>query len=137
MRSELTLQGAVHRIEGPLVFVNRIADVGVNEAVEVIGRDDRPRVGRIAALDHDTITVEVMDSTRGMSLADTRVRFHGERLQFAVGPDILGRVFDGVGRVIDGGPPISATKTWLSSCCRSPFTRRRCLCRLSGWRLLD
>jgi V/A-type H+-transporting ATPase subunit B len=104
--------GAATGVEGPLLFLKRTVNVGLNQAVEIEETEGPSRLGYIAALDDDTITVEVMDATRGMSLADTRVRFHGERLQFAVGPDILGRVFDGVGRVIDGGPQISATKTF-------------------------
>lgn len=108
MQAELTLAGAATRIDGPLLFLRRQLDVGLNESVEVIGSDGRPRLGRIAALDEDFMTVEVLESTQGLTLAGTRVRFHGEPLHFSLGPDILGRVFDGVGRVIDGGPPIAA-----------------------------
>lgn len=108
MQAELTLAGAATRIDGPLLFLRRQLDVGLNESVEVIGSDGRPRLGRIAALDEDFMTVEVLESTQGLNLAGTRVRFHGEPLHFSLGPDILGRVFDGVGRVIDGGPPIAA-----------------------------
>ena len=108
MQAELTLAGAATRIDGPLLFLRRQLDVGLNESVEVIGSDGRPRLGRIAALDEDFMTVEVLESTQGLNLAGTRVRFHGEPLHFSLGPDILGRVFDGVGRVIDGGPPVAA-----------------------------
>ena len=110
MRSELTLHDAVHRIEGPLVFVNRVADVGVNEAVEVIGRDGRPRVGRIAALDQEAMVIEVLESTTGLGLAGTRIRPHGDPLMVSVGPGMLGRVFNSVGQPIDGGPPVPAMK---------------------------
>jgi V/A-type H+/Na+-transporting ATPase subunit B len=108
MQAELTLADAATRIDGPLLFLRRQLDVGLNESVEVIGTDGRPRLGRIAALDEDHMTVEVLESTQGLTLAGTRVRFHGEPLHFGLGPDILGRVFDGVGRVIDGGPPVAA-----------------------------
>ncbi len=108
MHAELSLAGAATRIDGPLLFLRRMLDVGLNESVEVIGVDGRARLGRIAALDEDFMTVEVLEATRGLTLGETRVRFHGEPLHFSLGPDILGRVFDGVGRVIDGGPPIAA-----------------------------
>lgn len=108
MHAELSLAGAATRIDGPLLFLRRMLDVGLNESVEVIGVDGRARLGRIAALDEDFMTVEVLESTQGLTLGATRVRFHGEPLHFSLGPDILGRVFDGVGRVIDGGPPIAA-----------------------------
>lgn len=108
MHAELSLAGAATGIDGPLLFLRRMLDVGLNESVEVIGIDGRARLGRIAALDEEFMTVEVLESTQGLTLGETRVRFHAEPLHFSLGPDILGRVFDGVGRVIDGGPPIAA-----------------------------
>ena len=110
MRAEVEVDNAVTRLEGPLLFLKRTVNAGLNEAVEVEGRDGQARLGRVAALDNDVVTIEVLESTTGLGLSDTRVRFLGEPLQFDVGPDILGRVFDGVGRVIDGGPPISAVQ---------------------------
>ena len=110
MRPEIYALGAAKRIEGPLLFLKRTVKAGLNEAVEIDDGQGQTRLGYIAALDEDTITIEVMDSTRGLALAEARVRFHGEPLHFAVGPDILGRVFNGTGRIIDGGPVISATR---------------------------
>jgi V/A-type H+-transporting ATPase subunit B len=110
MRADVSVSGAATRIEGPLLFMRRTVNAGLNEAVEVEDAVGRARLGRIAALDHDTLTIEVLESTSGLSLAGTRVRFPGEALHFAVGPDLPGRVFDGVGRVIDGGPPVSAVR---------------------------
>ena len=51
---------------------------------------------------------EVLESTAGLTLEGTVVRFLGEPLTFGLGPGILGRVFNGVGQVIDGGPPVAA-----------------------------
>jgi V/A-type H+-transporting ATPase subunit B len=111
MRADVYAVDAVVRLEGPLLFLKRTIRCGLNEAVEIEDDAGRIRLGRIAALDHDTVTVEVLESTSGLGLSDTRVRFLGAPLEFAVGPDMLGRVFDGVGRVIDGGPPVSAVRT--------------------------
>jgi len=83
-------------------------NVGLNEAAEVIDAQGNARLGRIAALNHETLTVEVLESTSGLSLDTTRVRFLGEPMTFGVGIDLLGRVFDGVGRTLDGGPPVAA-----------------------------
>jgi len=110
MRIEACAVDAVLRLEGPLLFLRRTVRCGLNEAVEIEDGAGRTRLGRIAALDGDTVTVEVLESTTGLALSDTRVRFRGAPLEFAVGPDMLGRVFDGVGRVIDGGPPVSAAR---------------------------
>ena len=111
MRADVYALDAAVRLEGPLLFLKRTIRCGLNEAVEIEDDAGRIRLGRIAALDHDTVTVEVLESTAGLALSDTRVRFLGAPLEFAVGPDMLGRVFDGVGRVIDGGPPVSAART--------------------------
>jgi V/A-type H+-transporting ATPase subunit B len=108
MRPNLYTEGNITGIQGPLLFLRRTVNVGLNEAVEVYGRDGKARQGRVAALDDEVMTVEVLESTDGLSLSETRVRFLGEPLHFAVGPDILGRIFNGVGKVIDGGPPIAA-----------------------------
>ena len=103
-----TVEGAATRLEGPLLFLRRTLDVGLYDAVEVRGEDGRPRLGRIAAIDEQFITIEVLESTAGLSLEGSVVRFRGEALSFGVGPGILGRVFNGVGEVIDGGPPVAA-----------------------------
>jgi V/A-type H+-transporting ATPase subunit B len=108
MRADVFADGVSTRIEGPLLFLRRTVNVGLNEAVEVIGSDGLVRLGRIAALDQEMLTVEVLESTAGLDLDSTRVRFRGEALTFSVGPDLLGRIYDGVGRVIDGGPPVPA-----------------------------
>jgi V/A-type H+-transporting ATPase subunit B len=104
----LTVEGAATRLEGPLLFLRRTLDVGLQDAVEVRGGDGRPRFGRIAAIDEDFMTIEVLESTAGLALETTVVRFRGEPLAFDLGPGILGRVFNGVGQVIDGGPPVAA-----------------------------
>jgi V/A-type H+-transporting ATPase subunit B len=110
MRARLTLAGAGTRLDGPLLFLRRTVDVGLNEAVEVSGADGRARLGRIVSLDDEQLVIEVLKTTAGLGLADARVRFFGEPLAFALGPGVLGRVFDGVGRVIDGGPPVAARR---------------------------
>ena len=107
----LTVEGAATRLEGPLLFLRRTLDVGLYDAVEVRGSDGRSRLGRIAAIDEQFMTIEVLESTAGLSLEGSVVRFHGEPMTFGVGPGILGRVFNGVGQVIDGGPPVAAHRT--------------------------
>jgi V/A-type H+-transporting ATPase subunit B len=107
----LTVEGAATRLEGPLLFLRRTLDVGLYDAVEVRGGDGRTRLGRVAAIDEAFMTIEVLESTSGLALPDTVVRFFGQPLTFGLAPSILGRVFNGVGQVIDGGPPIAARQT--------------------------
>jgi len=110
MLADVRTHGTATRIEGPLLFLRRTVEVGLNDAVEITDAQGRTRLGRIATLDEDNMIIEVLESTSGLSLADTTVRFMGESLHFNVGPDLLGRVLDGVGRPLDGGPPVSATR---------------------------
>jgi len=109
----LSVEGAATKLEGPLLFLRRTLEVGLGDAVEVIGGEGparRSRLGRIAAIDEQFMTIEVLESTAGLTLEGTVVRFHGEPMHFGLGPGILGRVFNGVGQVIDGGPPVAAHK---------------------------
>jgi V/A-type H+-transporting ATPase subunit B len=106
--AELTVTGAARRLEGPLLFLERTVRVGLNSAVEVIGADGAPRTGRVALVDEDRMVVEVLESTTGLGLDDTRVRVHDRPLTFGVGPGMLGRVFDSIGLPADGGPPVPA-----------------------------
>jgi len=110
MKADIYADGAATQLEGPLLFLKRTVNAGLNEAVEVEDGKGNVRLGRISAIDNDSVVVEVLESTAGLGLDDTRVRFLGEPLTFAVGPEVLGRVFDGVGRVIDDGPPVPAAQ---------------------------
>jgi len=104
---QLTVEGAATRLEGPLLFLRRTLDVGLNDAVDVRSADGRRRFGRVAAIDEQFLTIEVLESTAGMAPESTVVRFRGEPLAFDLGPALLGRVYNGVGQVIDGGPPVA------------------------------
>lgn len=108
MRPELSVRGGATAIEGPLLFLKRDVQAGLNEAVEVVQQGEKPRLGRIAALDDDAMVIEVLESTIGLGLHDIHVRFSGEPLHFALGPGLLGRIFNGVGQPVDGGPPVAA-----------------------------
>lgn len=110
MRAELTLEHSVRRIDGPLLFITRQADVGLNSFVEVIDVDGTTRVGRVATLDETSIIVEVLESTVGLSVRDTQVRLWNEPLLLGVGPGMLGRTFNSIGAPTDGGAPIAASR---------------------------
>ncbi len=107
MQPRVTVHDAAVRLEGPLLFMHRTLDVGLNEAVSVGGRDGVAKLGRVAALDQDLVTIEMLEPASGLALHGTVVRFLGEPIEFGVGPGLLGRIFNGVGQVIDGGPPLA------------------------------
>ena len=110
MRTELTASGLAEKVEGPLLFVRRSVNVGVNEALKIIGGDGHTRLGRVATLDEDRMIVEVLESTAGLGITDTRIVVLGEPLCMNLGPNMLGRVFDSVGRPLDGHPPVPAAR---------------------------
>ncbi len=110
MQPRVTVHEAAVKLDGPLLFMRRTLDVGLGEAVEVAGADGLRRLGRVAALDDELVTIELLEPGVGLALVDTVVRFLGTPIEFGVGPGLLGRIFDGVGKVIDGGPPLAAKK---------------------------
>ncbi len=95
----------VARIEGPIVVVEGVGSVGYDEVVEIVDSRGRLRRGRVLEVGEDVAVVEVFAGTTGLSIDETRVRFLGQPLHIPVTEEMLGRVFDGLGEPIDGGPP--------------------------------
>jgi len=113
------------RIEGPLVVVERIRDVGYDEVVEILGPDGRPSIGRVLDISETQAVVQVLEGTTGLSNQTLRVRFLGESFKLPVSRQMLGRVFDGLGRPADGGaPPLSADRRDVNGLPINPFARR-------------
>ncbi|MDL1911957.1 V-type ATP synthase subunit B [Chloroflexi bacterium CFX6] len=94
------------QVRGPLIFVERIADVAYNEIVEIIGPDGDVRLGQVLEVDQRRCMVRIFLGTSGLDLDTTRVRFTGDVARLGVSLSMLGRVLDGSGLPIDGGPPI-------------------------------
>ena len=78
MQPRLLVEGAARKLDGPLLFLRRTLEIGLNDAVEVRGGDGRARLGRVAALDEERVTIEVLENTTGLGLAESVVRFYGE-----------------------------------------------------------
>ncbi len=94
------------QIRGPLIFAERTTGVAYNEMVEITGPDGQLRLGQVLEVDGQRCMVRVFMSTSGLDLARTRVRFTGDVARLDVSLSMLGRVLDGSGRPIDGGPSI-------------------------------
>jgi V/A-type H+-transporting ATPase subunit B len=94
------------QIKGPLIFVDRITNVGYHEMVEIVDPAGQRRLGQVLEVDSRRCMVRVFAGTSGLDLARTRVRFTGDVARLDVSLSILGRVLDGSGLPIDGGPPI-------------------------------
>jgi V/A-type H+-transporting ATPase subunit B len=98
----------VSYVAGPLLVAEQMIGVGYDELVEVVSPDERVRRGRVLAIEGDRAVVQVLDGTSGLSLPGTRVRTRGEVARVAVGEGLIGRILDGSGTPIDGGPPVRA-----------------------------
>lgn len=94
----------VSRIEGPIVVVEGAVNVGYDEVVEIIDSQGRLRRGRILEVGERMAVVQVFAGSTGLSIDGTRVRFLGKTLQVPVAEEMLGRIFDGLGMPLDGGP---------------------------------
>ena len=98
----------VDRIEGPIVVVEGAGNIGYDEVVEIIDSQGRLRRGRVLEVGEKMAVVEVFAGTTGLSIEGTHVRFLGGPLHIPVAEEMLGRVFDGLGVPMDGGPvPLS------------------------------
>ena len=93
-------------IVGPLLLVERVIDVTYNELVELEYPDGTRSLGNVLEVNGDTALVQAFAGTSGANPAETKVRFLGRALELGVSRDMLGRVFDGLGRPRDGGPEI-------------------------------
>ncbi|MBN2414755.1 V-type ATP synthase subunit B [bacterium] len=102
----------IDRITGPLIFIDHIHDVGYNELVEIRTGDGEMRLGMVLEAAEGAAVVQVFEGTSGLSLQETRVQFRGEPLRLPVSAGMLGRVFDGLGRPIDGGSLPVAEEYW-------------------------
>ncbi|MGD2158137.1 MAG: V-type ATP synthase subunit B [Anaerolineales bacterium] len=94
------------QIKGPLIFVERISDVAYNEIVEIIDPEGNKRLGQVLEVDSQRCMVRVFVGTSGLDLERTRVRFTGDVARLDVALSMLGRVLDGSGLPMDGGPSI-------------------------------
>ncbi len=94
------------QVKGPLLFVERVKNVGYDEIVLITAPDGALRLGRVMEIAEELVVVQVFGGTSGLDLNRTRIRFSGDVVRLGVSLDMLGRVMDGIGTPIDGGPPI-------------------------------
>ena len=98
----------IQEIASPLMMVRMVEGVTYDELVEVELPNGDIRRGKVLEVNGDTAVVQLFESAQGINLAQSKVRFLGHPLQLGVSGDMLGRVFNGMGQPIDGGPAILA-----------------------------
>jgi V/A-type H+-transporting ATPase subunit B len=97
---------SVKQIFGPIVFVEGVEDAAYNETVEIILPNGEKKRGQVLESSRGLAAVQVFGETTGLDTKLTRIRFQKETLKIPVSDEMLGRVFDGSGEPVDGGPPI-------------------------------
>jgi len=102
----------ITRISGPLLFVEAVKGVGFGELVRIVATDGSERRGQILEVSDKMAVVQVFEGTSGLDVEGTAVRFSGETIKLSVSSDMLGRVLDGSGTPIDGGPGIIPEDYW-------------------------
>lgn len=114
----------VSSIAGPLLIVDDVKDVAYDELCEVELTNGDRRLGKVLEARAGMAVVQLFESTQGAATEGTKVRFLGRRFELAVSEDILGRVFNGSGKPIDGGPAILPEKKLdINGAPINPFTR--------------
>ncbi|WP_321381259.1 V-type ATP synthase subunit B [Trichococcus shcherbakoviae] len=96
----------VTEVVGPLMVVEQIEGVKFDELVEIQMQNGEIRHGQVLEVSKDKAMVQIFEGPSGINIKDTKVRFRGKPLSIAVSEDMVGRVFDGMGNPIDGGPEI-------------------------------
>ena len=98
----------IREISGPLMVVDRVQGVTYDELAEIQLADGSVRRCKVLEVNGDSAVVQLFEASAGINLAQSKIRFLGHPLQLAVSGDMLGRVFNGMGQPIDGGPAILA-----------------------------
>ena len=98
----------IQEISGPLMVVDRVRGVTYDELGEIELSDGTVRRCQVLEVNGDTAVVQLFENSAGINLAESKIRFLGHPLQLGVSGDMLGRVFNGMGEPIDGGPAILA-----------------------------
>ena len=100
----------ISEVAGPLMLVKGVSDVAYNELGEIELKSGEKRRCRVLEVSDDNVLVQLFEASTGINLAESKVRFLGKQMELAVSEDMLGRVFDGLGRPVDGGASILPEK---------------------------
>ncbi|MEE3373839.1 MAG: V-type ATP synthase subunit B [Acutalibacteraceae bacterium] len=100
----------IQEVSGPLMIVRDVEGVTYNELGEIELANGETRRCRVLEVDGTNAVVQLFESSTGINLEESKVRFSGRQMELGVSEDMLGRVFDGLGRPIDGGPEIIPDK---------------------------
>lgn len=98
-------------VNGPLVCLEGVSGVAYDEIATLQLEDGSKRLGRVVQMEGDKVILQVFEGTSGLSLENTKTSFHGKPLELPLSTEMLGRVFNGAGKPIDGLGDVFAEKT--------------------------
>ena len=96
----------IQEVAGPLMMVKGVEGVTFDELGEIELASGEKRRCKVLEVDGDSVVVQLYENAAGINLSNSKVRFLGRTMELGVSGDMLGRVFDGLGRPIDDGPEI-------------------------------
>ena len=96
----------IQEVAGPLMLVRGVSDVAYDELGEIELANGEKRRCKVLEIDDGNALVQLFEASTGINLESSKVRFLGRSMELGVSEDMLSRVFDGLGRPIDGGPDI-------------------------------
>ena len=102
----------IKRINGPLIMLEGVENVGYDELAEIHFNDGSVRMGNVIDVSKGNAVIQVFEGTKGMSLNGSTTQFLGRPLTLGFSEEILGRVFDGAGRPVDGLGPVYAESSY-------------------------
>ncbi len=100
----------ISEVAGPLVLIRSVDNVAYNELGEIELRNGEKKRCRVLEVNGTDVLVQLFESSTGINLSDSKVKFLGRQMELGVSEDMLGRVFDGLGRPVDGGASIIPEK---------------------------
>ncbi len=96
----------IKQITGPLILVENTANIKYLELVEIVLEDGTVRNGQVLEVYEDKALIQVFEGTTGIDVEKTKIRFLAQGIRLGLSPNILGRIFTGLGKPRDGGPEI-------------------------------
>ncbi len=114
----------VREIFGPIIYVEGVGDAAYGETVEITLPNGEKKKGQVLETSKNMAAVQIFGNTQGLDTKTTSVRFTGETLRLSISDEMLGRVFNGLGEPIDGGPAItSKEKIDIQGSAINPYSR--------------
>jgi len=102
---------SIQEVVGPLMLVTGVIGATYNELVEIVQSNGEIRQGKVLEIDGSNALVQLFEGSQGLKISESKARFLGKCSELDVSPDIVGRVFDGMGRARDGGEPLIPVKS--------------------------